>query len=164
MPNQMMTKGLAGKTTQQTMATKKQTPSLSLNLDLVSTLSFCCPSSLTHGIVETGEEGESAAWVGRAKLYTMRGEGDVKGWKESGVGAFKFNVTDDEPKRARFVLRADGTHRLILNAAVPKTLVFGDSQGGKPGDGRVCFNTPTADGKVEMHLLKVSFRPSNLTF
>jgi Ran-binding protein 3 len=158
MLSQMTTKDLVGKMTQQMMVTKKLIPSSSLNLGLVSSL---FPSSsiqlLTYIIVETGEEGESAAWVGRAKLYTMRGEGDVKGWKESGVGAFKFNVTDDEPKRARFVLRADGTHRLILNAAVSKTMVFGDPQGGKPGDGKLCFNTPTVDGKVEMHLLKVSF-------
>lgn len=105
--------------------------------------------------VETGEEGETTKWVGRAKLYTMRGEGTDKRWQERGVGAFKFNVTEDEPKKARFVLRADGTHRLILNAAVPKTMKFGDPQGGKPGDGKLCFNSPTADGKVEMYLLKL---------
>jgi Ran-binding protein 3 len=106
---------------------------------------------------ETGEEGEISVWTGRAKLYTMAGEGATKGWKERGVGTFKFNVTVDEPKKARFVLRADGTHRLLLNAAVTRQLVFGgDSSGAKPKEGRLLFNTPTADGELEMHLLRVS--------
>ncbi|KAF1913194.1 hypothetical protein BDU57DRAFT_347434 [Ampelomyces quisqualis] len=105
---------------------------------------------------ETGEEGETTIWTGRTKLYTMVGEGTTKGWKERGVGAFKFNVTVDEPKKARFVLRADGTHRLLLNAAVTKQLVFGgDSNGEKPKDGRLLFNTPNAEGVLEMHLLKL---------
>lgn len=105
---------------------------------------------------ETGEEHEDSAWVGRAKLYTMDGEGKDRGWKERGVGNIKLNVTKDEPKKARFVLRADGTHRLILNAAVTKMLVFGaDSEGAKPKDGRLLFNSPNAEGNLEMHLLKV---------
>jgi Ran-binding protein 3 len=105
---------------------------------------------------ETGEEGEITLWTGRAKLYTMSGEGTTKAWKERGVGTFKFNMTVDEPKKARFVLRADGTHRLLLNAAVTKQLVFGgDSNGEKPKEGRLLFNSPTTDGELEMHLLKV---------
>lgn len=105
---------------------------------------------------ETGEEGETAVWTGRAKLYTMAGEADARGWKERGTGALKLNITIDMPKKARFILRADGTHRLVLNAAVTKSLVFGaDGQGSKPKDGRVVFNEPTQEGKVEMHLLKV---------
>lgn len=105
---------------------------------------------------ETGEEHEDSAWVGRAKLYTMDGEGKERGWKERGVGNIKLNVTKESPKKARFVLRADGTHRLILNAAVTKTMVFGqDSEGAKPKDGRLLFNSPNAEGTLEMHLLKV---------
>jgi Ran-binding protein 3 len=115
------------------------------------------PFANTIAAQETGEEGEESKWQGRAKLYTMAVEGSTKAWKERGVGTFKFNVTVDEPKKARFVLRADGTHRLLLNAAVTRQLVFGgDSEGGKPKDGRLLFNTPTADGELEMHLLRVS--------
>lgn len=96
------------------------------------------------------------AWTGRAKLYTMEGEGKERAWKERGVGNIKLNVTKESPKKARFVLRADGTHRLILNAAVTKTMVFGqDSEGSKPKDGRLLFNSPNAEGTLEMHLLKV---------
>jgi Ran-binding protein 3 len=91
----------------------------------------------------------------------MAGEGPTRAWQERGVGTFKFNVTVDEPKKARFVLRADGTHRLLLNAAVTKQLIFGgDSGGEKPKDGRLLFNTPTADGQLEMHLLKVRHVPN----
>lgn len=86
----------------------------------------------------------------------MVGETENRGWKERGFGQFKFNVTLEEPKKARFVLRADGTHRLLLNAGVTQQLVFGgDSQGAKPKDGRLLFNSPTSDGEIEMHLLKV---------
>ncbi|KAF2662427.1 hypothetical protein K491DRAFT_709794 [Lophiostoma macrostomum CBS 122681] len=105
--------------------------------------------------VETGEEGEEPHWVGRAKLYAMSGEGNKKGWQERGVGPFKLNITKDSPKKARFVLRADGTHRLLLNAAVTKYLKIGDSEGNSPNDGRLLFNTPTPDGGIEMHLLKL---------
>jgi Ran-binding protein 3 len=105
---------------------------------------------------ETGEEGEETIWTGRAKLYNMAGEGSNRGWKERGVGTFKLNITVDEPKKARFVLRAEGTHRLLLNAAVTSNMVFGgDAQGEKPKDTRLLFNSPNLDGELEMHLLKV---------
>ncbi|EUC48656.1 hypothetical protein COCMIDRAFT_86790 [Bipolaris oryzae ATCC 44560] len=105
---------------------------------------------------ETGEEGEQTIWTGRAKLYLMAGEGSNRAWKERGVGTFKFNITVDEPKKARFVLRAEGTHRLLLNAAVTRKMVFGgDAQGEKPKDGRLLFNSPNQDGELEMHLLRM---------
>ena len=86
----------------------------------------------------------------------MAGEGSNRGWKERGVGTFKFNITADEPKKARFVLRAEGTHRLLLNAAVTRKMVFGgDAQGEKPKDGRLLFNSPNMEGELEMHLLRV---------
>ncbi|KAF2847021.1 hypothetical protein T440DRAFT_215747 [Plenodomus tracheiphilus IPT5] len=105
---------------------------------------------------ETGEEGESTVWVGRAKLYTMAGEASNRAWQERGSGNFKFNITDEEPRKARFVLRADGTHRLLLNAAVTKKMIFGgNAQGEKPKDTRLLFNSSTPDGELEMHLLKL---------
>jgi Ran-binding protein 3 len=105
---------------------------------------------------ETGEEGEDSLWTGRAKLYIMAGEPTSRGWKERGVGTLKFNITVDAPKRARFVLRAEGTHRLLLNTAVTRHMVFGgDGQGEKPKDNRLLFNSPNAQGEIEMHLLKV---------
>ncbi|USP73492.1 uncharacterized protein yc1106_00766 [Curvularia clavata] len=105
---------------------------------------------------ETGEEGEETIWTGRAKLYLMAGEAANRAWKERGVGTFKFNMTVDEPKKARFVLRAEGTHRLLLNAAVTRNMVFGgDAKGEKPKDGRLLFNSPNQDSELEMHLLRL---------
>ncbi|EDU44252.1 Ran-BP1 domain containing protein [Pyrenophora tritici-repentis] len=105
---------------------------------------------------ETGEEGEETIWMGRARLYHMSGEGQNRAWKERGVGTFKFNITVDEPKKARFVLRAEGTHRLLLNASVTRNMVFGgDAKGEKPNDTRLLFNSPNPEGKLEMHLLKL---------
>lgn len=123
-----------------------------------SALSCSCSAADSVIAVETGEEGEEPHWVGRAKLFAFAGEGPKKGWQERGVGPFKLNVTKDSPKKARFVLRADGTHRLLLNAAVTKNLKFGDSEGKSPADGKLLFSTPTSDGTIEMHLLKVRCR------
>ena len=121
-----------------------------------STLPAHCLYAHDVTAVETGEEGEDAYWSGRAKLYTLAGEGSKKGWQERGVGPFKVNITKDAPVKARFVLRADGTHRLILNAALTKSLKFGDVDGKQPKDGRLLFNSPTPDGTIESHLLRVS--------
>lgn len=111
---------------------------------------------LTCTAIETGEEGEDVIWSGRAKLYKMDGEDGKKAWKEAGTGPFKFNITKDAPKKARFILRADGTHRLLLNAAITKTLTIGgDLEGNKPTDGRLLFLAPAADGTLEKLLLRV---------
>jgi Ran-binding protein 3 len=95
--------------------------------------------------VETGEEHERTLFSSRAKLYYF----DAKegGWKERGVGTFKFNVTrsegsadtDDEDvselpieKRARFIMRAEGSHRLLLNSPLSQQTKFGDANGESP--------------------------------
>jgi Ran-binding protein 3 len=111
----------------------------------------------SQGPIETGEENEDIAWTGRAKLYTLAGEAGKKAWQERGTGAFKLNVTREAPVKARFVLRADATHRLLLNAAVTSNLRFGDAEGKEPKDGKVLFTAPTASGEVESHLLRVCY-------
>ncbi|KAF2113414.1 hypothetical protein BDV96DRAFT_124237 [Lophiotrema nucula] len=104
--------------------------------------------------VETGEEHEDVVWVGRAKLFTL--DREKKQWQERGVGPFKFNITKAEPKKARFIIRADGTHRLLLNAAVTKDMLFGDPAGKVPTDGKASFSAPAADGRgVDMHILRM---------
>ncbi|PVH96575.1 hypothetical protein DM02DRAFT_631901 [Periconia macrospinosa] len=108
-----------------------------------------------QGPLETGEENEDVTWTGHVKLYTLAGETGKKGWHERGTGTLKVNVTRDEPKKARLVLRADATHRLLLNAAIAKSMRFGDAQGKEPKDGKVLFAAPTATGEVESHLLRL---------
>lgn len=118
-------------------------------------------ANLTIVTVETGEEHEDTIWAGRAKLYVNR----EKAWHERGVGNIKLNITKEaegESRKARFILRADGTHRLLLNAAVTKSFKFGDADGKRTNDGKLLFSTPTADGKLELHLLKVCVLCSSL--
>jgi Ran-binding protein 3 len=110
----------------------------------------------SQGPPETGEENEHTVWTGRAKLYTLVTNAGKKSWQERGTGAIKLNITREAPVKARFVLRADGTHRLLLNAAVTANMRFGSLEGGKPEDGKILFTAPTAAGEVESHLLKVS--------
>lgn len=113
------------------------------------------PLLSTSGPPETGEENEEAAWSGRAKLYTFVNQDGKKSWQERGVGPLKLNITREEPYKARFVLRADGTHRLLLNVAITSQLTFGDASGNEPKDGRLLFAAPTATGEVESHMLRV---------
>jgi Ran-binding protein 3 len=112
-----------------------------------------------QGPPETGEENEDNVYVGRAKLYTFQDEAGKKSWQERGAGVLKLNMTREEPRKARFVLRADGTHRLLLNAALLATMPFGTGTkplGKMPEDGRLYFQAPTASGEVESYILRVS--------
>lgn len=93
---------------------------------------------------ETGEEHEHTLFSSRAKLYYF----DMKesGWKERGVGDFRFNIsrvgeledgtepTDEShnPRKARFIMRAEGSRRLLLNSALSKNTKFGDVRGQCP--------------------------------
>lgn len=104
--------------------------------------------------VETGEEDEDTLWTGRAKLYSFENQG--KSWKERGVGTLKLNATKGSPRKARFVLRADGTHRLILNNAVQKQYMYGDAEGGRPTGGQLLFTGPKENSnELQTQLLKV---------
>lgn len=115
------------------------------------------PLLATTGPPETGEENEDAQWTGRAKLYAFVSSDGTrdgkKSWQERGKGPLKLNVTRDEPKKGRFVLRADGTHRLLLNVAIMKSMIIGDAEGNGPKDGRLVFAAPTASGEVETLML-----------
>ncbi|KPV78508.1 uncharacterized protein RHOBADRAFT_50967 [Rhodotorula graminis WP1] len=66
----------------------------------------------------TGEEEERLLHSVRCKLYAMN-EGQ---WAERGTGNLKLNETnkDDGNKGARLLMRADATHRLLLNAPLFK--------------------------------------------
>lgn len=63
--------------------------------------------------VITGEEDEEVLHSVRSKLYAMVDGG----WVERGAGLFKLNgVPGSGSSAARLVMRADATHRLLLNA------------------------------------------------
>ncbi|KAM0793323.1 hypothetical protein ACM66B_000781 [Microbotryomycetes sp. NB124-2] len=67
----------------------------------------------TEQEVITGEENDELVHSVRAKLFAMH-DGS---WVERGTGVLKLNATKEaEKKGARLVMRADATHRLLLNA------------------------------------------------
>ncbi|QIX00407.1 hypothetical protein AMS68_005924 [Peltaster fructicola] len=124
--------------------------------------------------VETGEEGEEVVWSGRAKLYTfVSTEGGKKEWKERGLGVLKLNTkrglddgllqsTAEEPtavKRptARFLMRADGSHRVVLNTAVTSTLTNSIVDKGPTANGAFIF-TGTIAGASEPQTLQLKMK------
>lgn len=102
--------------------------------------------------VEDGEAGEATLLHVRAKLFALTST--EAGWKERGVGMLKINVPeanvayDDDghpipgtfsktpsddvesasaaPSIPRLILRQENTHRVILNTALTKQMIFKD--------------------------------------
>jgi Ran-binding protein 3 len=117
--------------------------------------------------LETGEEDETTAFTSRAKLYnfTFVGEGEKEGkkkeWRERGLGVLRLNVKegeDGEKPKARLLMRADGSHRVVLNTPVTKEIKFGTPSGGAPQGGYMYFmGTIGESGGLELLQLKVSF-------
>ena len=103
-----------------------------------------------------------------------------KEWRERGLGVLRLNVryderaADDAEKvedggedggasadrgqvKARLLMRADGSHRVVLNTPVLKAIQFGAPGGGQPVGGYIHFMGTVADGAgLELLQLKVS--------
>ncbi|KAF2223900.1 hypothetical protein BDZ85DRAFT_262392 [Elsinoe ampelina] len=133
--------------------------------------------------LETGEENERTEYTCRAKLYNFvpsnpADESSKKEWKERGLGTLRLNVQDalsssaadleagegakaddDEDKhvRARLVMRADGSHRVILNTPIKKELRFGSVKGEAPVGGYIYF-MGSIDGRPKLELLQLKIR------
>ncbi|KAK5118475.1 hypothetical protein LTR62_002990 [Meristemomyces frigidus] len=114
--------------------------------------------------IETGEEDEITEYSCRAKLYNFSSptEGGKKEWRERGLGILRLNVNrvagDDHTEvKARFLMRADGSHRVVLNSPVTKSISFGSAGGGPPQGGLMMFmgTTLEADKGLETLQLKV---------
>lgn len=110
--------------------------------------------------LETGEEDETTDFSSRAKLYnfTANAEGK-KEWRERGLGVLRLNVKkmsedDDEKAKARLLMRADGSHRVVLNTPVMKDMKFGTPTGGPPQGGYMLF-MGTIEGSSGLELLQV---------
>lgn len=106
-----------------------------------------------HQIVETGEESESTEYRTRVKLYITVD----KQWKERGVGELKINVrsTADDKVTARFLMRADGVHRIVLNSPLTKQVEIKDPAGGPPKGKHVIF-LGFVEGEPTLMQVKVS--------
>lgn len=132
--------------------------------------------------VTTGEEAEQTLYTCRTKLYNFvaSAESGKKEWKERGVGTLRLNLLDQEtptgttddkdindktkPKaaskvktRARLIMRADGSHRVVLNTPILREIKFGDASGAAPKSGLVYFMASVDGGKLELLQLKVCF-------
>ena len=84
-----------------------------------------------------------------------------KEWKERGLGVLKLNrgkVNDEDDKdtstKARFIMRADGSHRVVLNSPIKKELKFGNPDGKAPSGGYLYF-WGSIDGKPQLELLQL---------
>lgn len=118
-------------------------------------------------VVETGEDGEEVHFQSRARLYFYDGA-----WKERGTGNFKINIrivanessentevdveeqTSASRRKARLLMRADATHRVILNSPVFKGMRFGAPDGTEP-TGKVMHLQSLEEGKPIPLQLKV---------
>ncbi|KAL8932596.1 MAG: hypothetical protein Q9211_006226, partial [Gyalolechia sp. 1 TL-2023] len=103
--------------------------------------------------VETGEAGEKSIFQSpRAQLYYY----DGGCWHEKGKGSFKLNVAENEKeKKARFIMRAHQTFRVLLNQPVFKKMQVGNSKGQEPQGKTVSFAV-IDQGRPTPHLLKLS--------
>ena len=111
--------------------------------------------------LETGEEGEATEYSCRAKLYNFVANAEgKKEWKERGLGVIRLNVQnatqgdDASSPRARLLMRADGSHRVILNTPVTKEIKFGAPKGGPPTGGYIYF-MGAVDGKASLELMQL---------
>jgi len=118
--------------------------------------------------LETGEEDEETEYSCRAKVYnyatTKLEDGSTKKeWRERGLGVLRFNVNrgrgerEGEKPKARFLMRADGSHRVVLNTPVSKEIKVGAPMGGPPQGGLMLFfGTVEGGSGLEMLQVKVS--------
>ncbi|EMC93518.1 hypothetical protein BAUCODRAFT_75922 [Baudoinia panamericana UAMH 10762] len=108
--------------------------------------------------IETGEEEEQTEYSCRAKLYHYaQTENGKKEWRERGLGVLRLNVKQaegDEKVRARILMRADGSHRVVLNTPIEKKIKFGGKLGGPPEGGLILF-AGTIDGKPGLETLQL---------
>ncbi|QDS69471.1 hypothetical protein FKW77_006301 [Venturia effusa] len=134
--------------------------------------------------VETGEEEEKTLFTSRAKLFSFEKTSDgSSAWKERGSGFIKVNVRDVErnedpeesaekekespdqqvksaPRKARLIMRANGTNRLVLNTPLTKELKFGQpGTGEKPTGKQIMF--PGLLDSATLQTLQLLMAPDN---
>ncbi|CAK4032738.1 nuclear export Yrb2 [Lecanosticta acicola] len=117
--------------------------------------------------LETGEEDEVTEFSARAKLYNFAAgpeDPSKKEWRERGLGTLRFNVrkptAEDEKPKGRLLMRAEGSHRVMLNTPVTKELKFGSPAGEKPQGGYMYF-VGTVEGKDGLELLQLKMKQVN---
>jgi Ran-binding protein 3 len=114
--------------------------------------------------IETGEEDETTEYSCRAKLYNYSTLPDgKKEWRERGLGMLRLNVNagydgDENSKpTARFLMRADGSHRVVLNTPIKKEIKFGTPSGEAPKNGFIYF-MGTFEGSSNLEMLQIKVK------
>ncbi|GJQ14172.1 hypothetical protein GpartN1_g5963.t1 [Galdieria partita] len=93
----------------------------------------------------TGEEEEESLFRIRGKLYAL----EDKQWKEKGVGQLRFNVRREDESRGRFVMRAEGNLRVLLNFPI-----YSEFQIDRASEKSVRFCAPGEEGKPQSFLFR----------
>lgn len=65
-----------------------------------------------------------------------------------------YDGDEDNKPKARFLMRADGSHRVVLNTPVKKEIKFGTPSGGPPTNGFIYF-LGTFDGRSNLEMLQI---------
>lgn len=112
--------------------------------------------------LETGEEDESTEFSCRAKLYTFSADHEgKKEWRERGFGVLRLNVRrrqpdeEDQTPKARLLMRAEGSHRVVLNTPIKKEISYGTPDGDKPNNGFLFFMGAIDATGLELLQMKV---------
>ena len=98
-------------------------------------------------MVGAGEELETNEFEVRAKLYAMDPESAK--WASQGIGQLRLKKLKSEAKY-RLLLRAEGSGRILLNAAV-----FKDMPVNSPSSNDVLVVAQTEDKKMDKYLIRV---------
>lgn len=85
-----------------------------------------------------------------------------KQWRERGVGDLKINIrsgslsdnVNSNATTARFLMRADGVHRIVLNSPLTKQISVADPAGGPPR-GKTAIFLGFVEGKPTLMQVKV---------
>jgi Ran-binding protein 3 len=110
----------------------------------------------------------------RAKVFEFDGS-----WHERGVGVLKLNLSkppeeegqeeeedDEKPQKARYILRSDGSQRVVLNSPIYKDFLIGKNTQGEKPDGSVLLFRGFLAGQSQSKSLtvKVCFAIYNKEF
>lgn len=98
----------------------------------------------------TGEENENVLYTKRTKLMLFNKEDKTNPYASKGVGELKI-LQNQETKKCRLLIRADGGLRVLLNSAINSTIQYDTI-----GDGSLIrFPVVNTNQEIDTYILKV---------
>ncbi|KAH3667755.1 hypothetical protein WICMUC_005287 [Wickerhamomyces mucosus] len=117
-----------------------------------STADFAPVARLGEKVEEkTGEEEEDILYSKRSKLMLFDPANKESPYTNKGLGELKI-LKNKETAKSRILVRADGSNRVILNAAVNKDLTYSLLAGSKNA---VRIPIISSEGKIDTYIAKV---------